>query len=321
MPKLKLKKNVQKILFISLFVIIVLIIGINVIKSNKKQKEYEQTYEYKLKNIGYNDDDIKTITSKYKNKEIDYILENKKDDVYLLLIKEKYFIYDKFYDYLNYIKSNPSLSFTKVVEKVNTKTNKDYYEDPIKTDTSKNYLMLVNKYYYLDKDYNPELVTVPLTYAYGTLGSQKVTKDTYDAFLSMWKSANEAGYKLIINSSYRTYEEQEKLYNSYLKEGIDVADSKASRPGYSEHQTGYVVDITCNGASNKTFHETETYTWLLDNAYKFGFILRYPQDKVDITGNSYESWHYRYVGVDASTYIHDNNITFEEYYAYFVETH
>ena len=71
--------------------------------------------------------------------------------------------------------------------------------------------------------------------------------------------------------------------------------------------------------SQKTFPETESYKWLKENAHKYGFIQRYPEDKVDITGYNFESWHYRYVGVEAATYIYENNITFDEYYAYFVK--
>ena len=67
------------------------------------------------------------------------------------------------------------------------------------------------------------------------------------------------------------------------------------------------------------FEETKEYKWLIKNAYKYGFILRYPKDKEDITGYNYESWHYRYVGVEAAKIIHEENITFDEYYAYYVE--
>ncbi len=322
MPKLKLKKNIQKILGIIVVVFLLGSIGLFSYLKISKQKAYEQTYEYKLLSKGYNNDEVKLLQSKFKNEQLDYILSQEKNDTYLNLVKEKYFIYDKFYDYLNYYSNNNNLSLTEVITKVNTNTSRDYYEEPIKTDISKKELMLVNKYYYLDENYEPEnLVTIPLTYAYGELGSQKITENTYNAFLNLWNAAKEAGYTLVINSSYRDYKKQEEIYNEYKKQGTDYADKYAARAGYSEHQTGYAFDMFAIGTNSKNFHESNTYQWLLDNAYKYGFILRYPEDKVNITGYSFESWHYRYVGVDAATYIHDNNITFDEYYVYFVETH
>ena len=181
--------------------------------------------------------------------------------------------------------------------------------------------MLINKYYYLDENYVPEnLVSIPTTYAWGTYGSQQVTKVTYDAFLNMWKASHENGFYLMVSSSYRTYQKQQSVYDEYKKiQGIDYADSIAARPGFSEHQTGYCLDIFEKGFTQKTFQDSESYHWLQENAYKYGFIERYPIDKKDITGYSFESWHYRYVGVEVATYIHDNHITFDEYYAYFVK--
>ena len=79
------------------------------------------------------------------------------------------------------------------------------------------------------------------------------------------------------------------------------------------------VDIQTYGSNAKTFEEFDEFKWLQDNAHKYGFILRYPKDKEYLTGYEYESWHYRYVGVEVATYIYENNITFDEYYAYFVE--
>ena len=90
--------------------------------------------------------------------------------------------------------------------------------------------------------------------------------------------------------------------------------------GASEYQTVLTLDIFSKDNSNKnTFKDTEVFKWLKDNSYKFGFILRYPEDKVNVTGYGYESWHYRYVGKKIAKYIYENNITFEEYYAYYIE--
>lgn len=320
MAKIRLKKNIQNILKIAVVIFLLFSIGLFSYLKINKQKKYEQTYEYRLKILGYDDKEINLFINKFKAKEIEYILENEKNDYYIKLISEKYFIYNKFYGYLEYHNSNPTISIRDVVEKVNTNTNKDYYSDSKKTDETKKELMLVNKYYYLDASYIPDnLVTIPLTFAYGTLGSQKVTESTYNAFLNLWNAAKENGITLVINSSYRTFEKQEEVYNEYKKQGTDYADKYAARAGYSEHQTGYSLDMFATGTTSKNFHESDAYQWLINNAHKYGFILRYPIDKVNITGYSFESWHYRYVGVDAATYIYNNKITFDEYYAYFIE--
>ena len=117
----------------------------------------------------------------------------------------------------------------------------------------------------------------------------------------------------------------EYIYNTYLSKGLDklshadaekVALSYSAAPGTSEHQTGLCVDFTTQslwGDLNTEFENTDAFAWLAENAYKFGFILRYPKEKEDITGYTYEPWHYRFVGRDAATDIHYSNQTLEEY--------
>lgn len=322
MGKLKIKKGVKKLGFILivslLFLFIAIYSGINIYK----QKQYEKTYEYKLLQLGYDNEDVKIILDKYKNKEIDYILTTEVNNNYIDLLSDKYFIYNNFYDYLDYQKENSTLSIRNIIEIINTKRNNEYYENTTETDISKKELMLVNKYHYLDESYTPEnLVTISQNYSWGEKGSQKATEETYEAFLDMWEDANNEGYYLMVSSSYRTYQKQDLVYKDYEDaRGTEYADTIAARPGYSEHQTGYTLDIfEKNNSSQKTFHETEVYTWLKSNAHKYGFILRYPEDKEDITGYSFESWHYRYVGIEEATYIYNNNISFDEYYAYFIK--
>jgi len=122
-------------------------------------------------------------------------------------------------------------------------------------------------------------------------------------------------------SAYRSYSRQSAIYNNYKKEhGLKWTDKWSARAGHSEHQTGLALDVTKKGMSTFTgFENTKEFTWISNNAHKFGFILRYPDGKNYITGYGYEPWHYRYVGVDVATYIYENDITFEEYYAYFIE--
>lgn len=322
MGKLKIKKNVKKLFCIIIVLVLFLSIGIYSSIKIYKQKEYEKTSEFKLLQIGYNENEVNTLLAKYEKDEIEYILSKDLNNIYLTILNDKYFIYDYFYDYLEYYQNNLDKPLRNIIEIINTNRNNEYYTNTTQTDISKKELMLVNKYHYLDASYTPDnLVTISQTYSWGNLGSQKATQETYDAFLNMWKDANEEGHYLMVSSSYRTYEKQELVYNDYKNSrGTEYADSIAARPGYSEHQTGYTLDIFEKTNSNqKTFHESTTYLWLKDNAHNYGFILRYPEDKEDITGYSFESWHYRYVGKDIATYIYQNNITFDEYYAYYLK--
>lgn len=124
----------------------------------------------------------------------------------------------------------------------------------------------------------------------------------------------------MVNSSYRSYKDQEEIYNDFKTVSLKYADSYAARPGHSEHQTALAIDITSlEHKQAEEFNESEEYAWLKDNCHRFGFILRYPEGKEYLTGYSNESWHFRYVGIDAATTIHNENITFDEYYAYYVE--
>lgn len=321
MGKLKLKKKAKKIIILSVVLFLFISIGLHSCIKLYRQKQYEKTNEYKLISLGYSLDDTKVLLDKLKDKEIDYLLNNSKSDLYLNVINQKYFIYDYFYNYIDYYNKNREKNINEIVEIINTNRDKDYYTSTNDTDISKGYLMLTNKYYHLNEEYIPEnLTTISTTYAYGDYGSKQVTKDTYDAYMNMWNASHEAGFYLMVSSAYRDYNKQVSVYEDYKKkQGEKYADSIAARPGYSEHQTGYALDIFEKGYTQKTFQDSESYSWLLNNSYKYGFIERYPKDKENITGYSYESWHFRYVGIDAATYIYNNHITFDEYYAYFVK--
>ena len=260
-------------------------------------------------------DDINGIV-KYVN---DFKDKNiKLDDFTISLINEKYFIDDYLDRYINYYNNNPNLSASLVVTRVNSNLDYTFYEDSKEADLSKDMYTLVNKFYYLSKDYVPDdLVDVTGIYARDKAELKKVA---YDAFVKMADDARELGLTLKVTTGYRSYNFQATLYNNYVKiDGVKNADTYSARPGYSEHQLGYSADITNkNNVSFEEFENTKEYEWLQDNAYKYGFIQRYPKDKEDLTGYMYESWHYRYVGNDIAKYIYENNITYEEYYEYFL---
>lgn len=314
----KLKKEVY--LFIGLIIVIVggVIFGIN----KFKEYQYHKTNEYKLLNLGYSNDEVDFLLDLNDDEIINYLLNQDKNSKIISILSEKYFLVKNFNSYVEYMNNNKDLSSSEIVRDINIHLDKDFYEDTEKANTTLDTTLLVNKHYLLDKDYIPDdLVNVSQNYAWGEVGSQKVREVAYNAFLDMWNAANEEGYYLMINSSYRSYEDQEIVYNNYKNSsGERFADSIAARPGSSEHQTGLALDIFSKTNTNKnTFSQTDEAKWLKENAHNFGFILRYPEDKVDITGYSFESWHYRYVGKDIATYIYENDITYEEYYAYFLE--
>lgn len=312
MKKRKLKKGPIIVLGIIFFIIVF----ISIITSLYK---YYTSYEYKLEKIGYNDDEI-TYIIKLDKKYIDHALEGY-DKFLIPLTKQKYLIWSKYNDYISYIKKEykgKNINYGSVVSIINTKTNYKTYTHTVETDMNKGYGILVNKYYSLPDKYAPDdIVEMSNAYAYP---DNSIRKEVYDAFKEMSKGAKEMGIILIVNSSYRNYESQKKIYDEYAdKKGEEYADSVAARPNYSEHQTGLALDIFTPGAGMKNFEQTDAYKWLLDNSYKYGFILRYPKGKENLTGYSYESWHYRYLGKDLAKKVFDSGLTFEEYYAYYLE--
>lgn len=242
------------------------------------------------------------------NKTIDNSLETK-------LKNEQYYIKNNLTRYLEYAK-NTDLSPNKIITDVNSNLDKTKYEDTEKTNINDNYLMLVNKYYYLTEDYTPsDLIT--LTAKYNTGVNSKMRKVAADHFMEMSDAATLDNITIKNASGYRSYNYQEKLYNNYVeRDGKKAADTYSARPGFSEHQTGLTSDI--NQIDN-SFENTDAFRWLQKHAHEYGFILRFPKDKEDVTGYQYEPWHYRYVGIKAAKQIHDENLTLEEYYAYYIK--
>ena len=220
--------------------------------------------------------------------------------------------------YLEYQKENPNLSVENIVTYVNIGIDKPYYTNTKKAENLNTNLILVNKYNYLTEDYIPENLE-PIDIAYARSGMQLVS-EARSAFEILSEDAKKEGMNIIAMSSYRSYDYQVNLYDNYVAtDGKEAADTYSARAGYSEHQTGLAVDVYNKVLPYTSFEETEEFNWMQENAYKYGFILRFPKDKVNITGYQYESWHYRYVGKKVAKEIKDNNLTLEEYIAKKVE--
>ncbi|MEG0799471.1 MAG: M15 family metallopeptidase, partial [Bacilli bacterium] len=267
--------------------------------------------EYKLEKKGYNVKEINEIIKFEDKAKKDYILNNKYNEVLPIIFKEKYFKFNNIDLYLKYYAKNKTPSF--LISYVNTQIYDDYYESTKTSDITKGFSVLVNRYNYLPVDYVPEnIVKVDASYAYDGV---YISNSIYPMFKEMMDAAKENNFTLIAFSGYRSGKDQEKIYNQMKSDyGERKADSLAARPGFSEHQTGYVIEV---GAYNKEFDKTKEQQWLLNNSYKYGFILRYPKDKEKFTGFKHEPCHLRYVGKDVALKIHEENISFDEYYAYY----
>ncbi len=318
MRKRKVKKKVWVLLALLIIVAFLAYGG----KKAYDDYKYKQTYEYKLLEVGYSESDTKLLLDTLEKNKIEELINEEKNEDIIKFINEKYFILNNLEEYLAFKKENNDKSYSEVVTTVNVHRNSEYYKDDHNAKPDLNYSMLVNKYYKLSKDYEPtDLVNIKTDYAWGAYGENKIRSEVYNAFIDMWNVAKENNIHLMINSSYRPYSDQERVYNNYKESrGESGADKIAARPGYSEHQTGLALDIFCTtNSSTKTFAESDAYRWLLENAHKFGFILRYPEGKEDITGYAFESWHYRYVGKELAKLIYEEGITFDEYYAYYIE--
>ena len=284
---------------------------INILSSKDyKENNFEKYIKYYMKNKKANINNIITIVNS------DYDLLNyPASDLLADLVKEKYYINNNVARYLDYGNSH-DVSAKKVIAMVNSKADLGFYNAVLESNLNDNNLVLVNKFYYLKEDYTPsDLVVLSGQYNRGV--NNKMRKEAADAFMKMVDAAKLENIIIYNMSAFRSYDYQVNLYDKYIKrDGKEAADKYSARPGYSEHQSGLCSDI--NNISD-SFEGTDEAIWLQNNAYKYGFILRFPKDKEDITGYKYEPWHYRYVGVNAAKIIYEDDITLEEYYAYYME--
>ena len=149
--------------------------------------------------------------------------------------------------------------------------------------------------------------------------SMQMRKVAADALEQLFAGAKQNGLNLMLASGYRSYDYQVGLYNGYVKStGQAAADQSSARPGHSEHQTGLAVDVepaTKKCELDACFAQTPEGQWVAANAYKYGFIIRYTADKVDVTGYEYEPWHLRYIGTPLATKLHQQGVeTLEEFF-------
>ncbi len=228
-------------------------------------------------------------------------------------LKDEWYLVRNLANYIKYYSNEKTIREN--IEYVNTYNYLTYFEDGEYADPEKyGYQVNVNKFFYLGEDYNPDdLVDLASEQGYGSL-----RKEAYDAFVKMQKAAKEDGISFYATSSYRSYSTQVKIYNSYLAiDPQEKVDIYSARPGFSDHQTGLTVDILKSGYDFGNFYKSDASKWLLENAYKYGFICRYPEGKDNVTGYEYEPWHYRYVG-DVAEDVYNSGLSYDEYFEVYI---
>ena len=269
----------------------------------------------------------KLISKKYSTEEINLILKSGNNKTISEFVNSTK--YEKISDYLKFDYAKLSLLDRYIEYKasnvceikdaiiyVNIGIDKEFYEDYVDVNDFST-SMIVNKYHKLSETFVPDgLEDIPKDLLQGN-NKEQGNKTMIESLTKMASDLNrETGKKIYVSNVYRSYQEQEKIYNDLLKQkGESYVNNSVSKPGFSEHQTGLILNIDTVGEF-KTSIERE---WLNNNAYKYGFILRYPENKSDITGYKGITKQFRYVGVDIATYVTKNNITFEEYYAMFLD--
>lgn len=296
---------------------------------------YDEKYLNEYKDIIFNDNDnfeniITTFLPKgYTGKEINYIIELSDKNINILkkidyvdiknYYKYKNFDVSKINRYNNY-KDKTNYSYENVITYVNINIDIPYYETTNQIDNPDDLLVLVNKYFYLPSNYKPK----DLDYIDGAYGNKvpirSVLKEDFLSFQQ--KAKEEINVTFMPTTAFREESFQKTLYDNYVNNyGTIQADTFSARPGYSEHQTGLAMDLK-NISLNSSLRLTdENYAWLEKNAYKYGFIIRYPKNKEFITGYQFENWHIRYVGKDNAKIIYENNLTLEEYIDLYKKTY
>ena len=182
--------------------------------------------------------------------------------------------------------------------------------------------VLINKDFSLPSDYIPADLTIPdVPFSFSSYSEKKMMRaEAASALEDLFAAASSEGLNLYGVSGYRSYQRQLAIYNKNLAEnGAERTNQYSAMAGYSEHQSGLAIDVSTISINNRldvTFSGTPEGRWLDANCWKYGYIIRYPEGKSNITGYAYEPWHIRYVGKDLAKELTENDMTMEEYYGY-----
>ena len=238
-----------------------------------------------------------------------YVPENEYKDIYYA-DKDKYERYDK------YKRLHPDMDLEEVIWRVDANLDKEFYDEDYTSIADKKNAspLLINKFNRVSDNFEPKnLVKIE--------GNYVATPATAQAYNDMLSEMAQYGMKIYIVSSYRDIKYQTNLYRNYLKNDTkDVVDTYSARPGYSEHHTGRALDISQVYNNLDAFEGSDEAKWVYDNCYKYGFIVRYKENQIDVTGYIFEPWHITYVGKEIAGIMHDENIeTLEEYVVKYVD--
>jgi D-alanyl-D-alanine carboxypeptidase len=214
--------------------------------------------------------------------------------------------------YLQYEAAHPELSPEEVVWQVDVDLDKPFYQDPEEITDVHSEQALVNKHFKFPDDFVPaELVLIE--------GDYRVTPATREAYGRLKADATAAGCAIRVGSAYRSIEYQVSLYARYQSEDPGNADNYSARPGFSEHHTGRTIDLIGPSGTLRGFVGTKEAEWVRENAWNYGFIVRYTQENEAITGYESEPWHITYIGKEAAALMREQDIgSLEEYVARYV---
>ena len=215
--------------------------------------------------------------------------------------------------YLIYQEENQEYDLATIVTYVNIGLDKkgySEYSEYTKEEALNDLTILVNKYHKLPDDYEPDdLIALSYHNSY-TYYLRSEAAEAYERLQSAALLDNVIIYPF---SAYRSYDTQNTLYTRYKeRDGEKKADTYSARPGFSEHQLGLAIDIISNTLTDNLTNND--YEWMLDNSYKYGFIVRYPKGCQHITQFMEEPWHLRYLGIELATKVHNSGLTYDEYY-------
>ncbi|MFV0394810.1 MAG: M15 family metallopeptidase [Coprobacillaceae bacterium] len=214
--------------------------------------------------------------------------------------------------YQGYQTSTNNLSTEDIVTHVNMNLDLGFYqEDPTWINNADALDVLVNKFYKLPDSFEPiNLILVNLD------REQYLRQEAAEAFFALRDACEAEGFSLSAFSGYRSISKQESNYNNMIASfGEEHTNRYVARPGQSEHNTGLAVDVSIDGIYYEDIESSPYYPWFREQLVNYGFILRYPEGKEDITGFGYESWHLRYLGEDLARKVVDSGLTYDEYVA------
>lgn len=274
---------------------------------------YYNSDECRIHRLGYPIEEAQLLVNTLSNSQVDSLIARQEHDTMAIpVIQARYFIADNFDRYLAFHKKDTtSAPLSNIIALVNTGADQDRETCAVPCDTSKGQLMLVNGRHYLDESYGPDsLATFNKRYCYE---EQRALPVVVDAFMAMQQACKEqTGAQLMVNSAHRSFQQQIAMHKRSAK-------GYAAHAGYSEHQTGLAIDVTSlEHPMRWPFDKSEECAWMHEHCHEYGFILRYPKRQSRIFGFAYEPWHLRYVGTEVARRIHDEDITFDEYYAYYL---